>query len=184
MYYYALDLKNNKKFSYDLANMFFSMKELPVFLCVGNDKIVEDSLGALTGQLLSDFYKTDAIVYGSCKAPLVGERLKQTLNIITVNHFKRKVVVIDSSIGTMEYLHQVSLNPCGTVIDYLNNPTKKKYGDISITAVTYVNGLNDLLFLPIEKKKIIFNMANFIANGIYNAVKLYHNLENEMNKMG
>lgn len=184
MYYTSLDLKNNKKFSYDLANIFFEMKGLPIFLCVGNDKVVEDSLGAITGQLLKDFYKTEAIIFGDCENPLVGERLKQTLNIISVHHFNKKIVVIDASIGELDYLHQISLNPFGTIIDFFNNNSRKKYGDISITAVTCVKGLNNLLFLPKEKKKIIFNMANFIANGIYNAIKLYHNLYDEMNKLG
>lgn len=168
--------KNNKKFSYDLANMILELEKPPIFLCVGSNKIVDDSLGALTGELLSHYYKIPSKVFGNLTCPQVGNNLQNTLIKIKSEYYNNTIIVVDSSIGKLNNLYDVSLNCCSLNIDCLNS--NKIVGDISISSVTYVKGINDLLFQNSEKKKCVFKLANFIASGIYNALNLCEKIKN------
>ena len=161
---------NSKRFSFDLANMILEYNKPPIFLCVGSNKIVDDSLGALCGELLKNYYKIDAQVFGDLKCPMINNNLKNVLQKIKLDFNKHCVVVIDSSIGRLEHLYDISLNYKGLVINCLQN--NKIVGDIGISSVTYLNGINELLLQKTEKKRCVFKVANFVASGIYNALKL------------
>lgn len=174
--YYCLENKNKsiKNFSFDLANMLIKNNKPPLFLCVGNGKIVDDSLGAIVGTLLKQYYKISYPVIGDFKNSLYGTSLKDSLYLIKTKYYNYNVVVIDASIGSLNNLYNIRLNPFGLNIDCLKS--NKYVGDISISSVTYAGKITNLILLNSEKKKYVFKVANFIACGIYNALKIYENL--------
>lgn len=174
--YYSLENKNNslKNFEYELANMFIENNKPPLFLCVGNSKIVDDSLGAIVGTLLKDYYKINSPVLGNHKHSLFGTSLNHALTLLKTKYYNYNIVVIDASIGSLDNLYNISLNPFGINIDCLKS--NKIVGNISISSVTYVGKITNLILLNSEKKKYVFEVANYIACGIYNALKIYKNL--------
>lgn len=173
--YYNLDSKHSSKnFSFELANLILESGKSPVFVCIGSNKIVDDSLGAITGELLKKYYKINASVFGMIDSPLVGNNLKQKLQKIKSENMDKLVVVIDACVGRLEHLYDITLNKCSINIDYQN--LNLKIGDVSISAITYVKGINSLLLLPIEKKRSVFKCALFIATSIFNALNMVDNL--------
>ncbi len=174
--YYSLKDKNKSlyKFSYDLANMLIENELPPLFLCVGNSKIIDDSLGAIVGTLLKGYYKIENPVLGNHKNPLYGISLKKTLDLLKTKYFNYNIVVIDASIGNLSNLYDISLNPFGINIDCLKS--NKFVGNISISSVTFVGKITNSILLNSEKKKCVFDVSNFIACGVYNALKIYKNL--------
>lgn len=173
--HYNIENKNKtlKIFSYDLANSLLEKGKPPVFLCVGNSKVVDDSLGAIVGTLLKDYYKIKFPILGNFNNPLFGESLTQSLELLITKYFNNTIIVIDASIGNLNNLYNVNLTPHGININCFKS--QKIVGDISITSITNVGKFTNLLLLNCEKKKHIFDVANFIACGIYNSLNIYKN---------
>lgn len=159
-----------REFEYDLANMILKKGKPVVFLCVGSNKIVADSLGALTGELLKKHYHISSPVLGSMTHPIISKNLNTTLNDIKTKYYNHTIIVIDSSVGKFQNLYNVRLNNFGLNVSYQNS--NSFVGDISISSVTYSKGINNLLILKSEEKKEVFKVANFIASGIYNSLKI------------
>ncbi|MFC7364212.1 MULTISPECIES: spore protease YyaC [Bhargavaea] len=72
-----------------------------VFLCIGSDRYVGDSLGPLVGSMLEDSgvpYK----VYGTLKDPVHAFNLKGTIKEINRQFTKPVIFSVDASLGTKE----------------------------------------------------------------------------------
>ena len=161
---------NNQEFEYDLANMILKKNKPPLFLCVGSNKIVADSLGAITGELLKNHYNIDNIVIGDMTSPIISSNLSSTIEKLNCKYFNHTIIVIDSTIGELKDMYHVKLNNYGLPISYQTN--KKFVGDISISSVCYVKGINGLLILNSEEKKFVFETANYIAHRIKLAIDI------------
>jgi len=57
--------KNKNLIAISLINELFKKHEKPVFLCVGSDKVLGDSVGALTGEILKTKHKIKYIDWES-----------------------------------------------------------------------------------------------------------------------
>lgn len=172
---YNLSYKKIKtEFIYDLANLILKQNKPVLFLCVGSNKIVCDSLGALVGELLQKYYKINEVVIGNMTHPIIYKNLNKTLNYITSKYYNYCIIVIDASIGSLENLYTVKLNNFGLQIAYPLN--KKLIGSISISSVTYIKGLNNLILTPTEQQRNIFSVANSIAHSIKMALELCSNV--------
>lgn len=162
------------EFEYDLANMILKKGNPLLFLCLGSNKIVSDSLGALTGELLKNYYHIDATVIGDMHRPIISKNLEPTLQHIKEKYYNHTIIVIDSTIGRLDDMYRMKLNNFGLQVSCLQN--QKFLGDISISSVTYVKGINGLLLLNSEEKKYIFKIANYIAHHIKNALQICRRL--------
>ena len=63
----------------------------PVIACIGSTKDIADSLGPITGQLLVEKYKTNAIVVGTLLSPLHALNLEESLGKIKTKYPTLKV---------------------------------------------------------------------------------------------
>ena len=57
--------KNKNIVAISLVNELLTKNEPPVFLCVGTEKVIGDSVGALVGEILSKRYKINGYIYGN-----------------------------------------------------------------------------------------------------------------------
>ncbi|KZE39124.1 sporulation protein [Bhargavaea cecembensis] len=72
-----------------------------VFLCIGSDRYVGDSLGPLVGSMLEDG-RVPFKVYGTLKDPVHAFNLKGTIKEINRQFTKPVIFSIDASLGTKE----------------------------------------------------------------------------------
>ena len=168
--------KSNREFSYDLANILLKKEKPLLILCVGSNKIVWDSIGSITGQLLKQYYKVDITILGDMNFPITHKNIENTLNTIHTKYFDYNILIIDSTIATIENLYNINLNNHGLYIDSLS--AKRYIGDISISSNTWLYGLHKFIITPTLEKQTVFRIANFIACGIFNALKIVNKIKN------
>jgi len=73
-----------------------------VFLCLGSDKLIFDSLGPLTGTLLKNQKDFPHYVYGTMSEPVTALQVEKAIRFIRSFHRGSEVIVIDSAIGKRE----------------------------------------------------------------------------------
>jgi putative sporulation protein YyaC len=174
MIYNLFNNNIKKEFIYDLSNIIIKKDSPILFLCVGSNKFASDSLGALVGELLKNYYKINEIVIGNMTHPIIAKNLNRTLNLIKEKYSNYRVIVVDASVGTLNNLYNVKLNNFGLQIAHQVN--QNLIGDISISCTTYIKGLNGLIITPMEQKRNIFFVANCIAHSIKTALDLCKNI--------
>ena len=71
----------------------------PVFVCVGSDRFVCDSLAPIVAEYLRGTYNISAFVYGGLDYNITAENLSSAMNYITTEHSREQIVLIDAAVG-------------------------------------------------------------------------------------
>jgi putative sporulation protein YyaC len=160
-----------------LAGALLKSQSKPIFLCVGSDKVVGDSIGAIIGELLSKKYKINAHIYGDLDNNADANNIQEIVQEIKEKYPTSPVILIDGILGELGDVGQVKFYENGA---YASGQFGKGVfvGDYSILAVVGVKGIDSLQFLSSVKLKTIVNQAEFIADSINRAFKYTQNLLN------
>ena len=62
-----------------LVNSLFKYKDKPVFLCVGTDKVVGDSIGAIVGEILTNNDSISGYIYGNLEHNITATNISDTI---------------------------------------------------------------------------------------------------------
>jgi len=133
----------------------------PVFMCVGTDKIVADSLGPIVAEKLKKSYRIPAYVYGGLDYNINATNLIECYNYIKTIHPNSAIVLIDATLA--EDVGQVKICK-GAFAGAGNVLPSIKIGDISILGVVGKKG-KDFRLNSVRIKDIL-DMAEIIANTI------------------
>lgn len=148
-----------------------------VVLCVGSNKCVGDSLGCVVGSLLKSKYKIPNFCYGDINCNVDRVNIRHYLNIINKYHFNKKVIVIDSAVGSVIDVGSVKVRYGGIMPRSAIDNTFDVVGDVAITGVVS-SGINVEVGLMSVKHLDIMKMAEIIAGAIYEYRRLVKNLNN------
>lgn len=70
-----------------------------VYLCIGSDKLVFDSLGPMTGSMLKRCSGFKHFVYGTMSEPVTALQIETAIRFIRSFHIGAEVTVVDSAVG-------------------------------------------------------------------------------------
>ena len=140
----------------------------PIFLCVGSDKFVMDSLAPMVGEILKKEYNINAYVYGGLDYNINAENLSQAVNYIETIHANSFVVLIDATLG--ESLGKVKITS-GSFAGLGRQLPIRKIGTISILGI--VGKKSRDFNLNSTRLKVVVDMSRFIAKACYLAVTKY-----------
>lgn len=149
-----------KEFAYEIYKR-ISYDELPVFLCVGSDKVICDSLAPIVGELLTKKYNIPAYVYGGLRYNINGLNLAYANNYIESIHPRSQVIMIDATLGddVGEILvTDGSFAGLGKILPI------RKIGNFSILGV--VGKKSKQFNLNSTRLQLVNMLAQFIAKGI------------------
>ena len=136
-------------------------KEMPVFLCVGSDKFVSDSLAPIVAEMLTKKYDIPAYVYGGLDYNINATNLTYAFNYISTVHDHNPIVLIDATLS--ENVGKIILSSGGFAGLGKLLPLKK-VGDISILGVV---GKNYITFdLNSTRLSLVLNQAKFISQAV------------------
>lgn len=167
--------KNQNIVAISLINELLLFKGKPVFLCVGTDRVVCDSIGAITGELLKNKFKVNAYIYGDLDFNIDANNLDNTINHIKKMHPNSPIVLIDGILGDLDEVGMIKYYPQGAYA--MGEFHKGIYvGDFSILAVVGSKGVDGLNLLKSVKLKNILKQAEFIAESVSKAYKYSQNL--------
>lgn len=137
-----------------------------VIVCIGTDRSTGDSLGPLTGTLLSDRKTNNFTVYGTLQDPIHAVNLQEKLDEINKKHNNPFIIAIDACLGKLKSIGSIStakgpIKP-GTAL----NKKLPDVGDVHISAVVNVSGYMEYLVLQNTRLHIVMNMAKRICNSL------------------
>ena len=167
--------KNKNIMAISLVNALLEYHEKPVFLCVGSDKVIGDSVGVLVGELLSKKYQINGYVYGNLDNCVTARNLDNTIYEIKKTHPYSPIVVVDGVLGETHEIGSVKYYPYPSIPGGVYNKGTL-VGDYSILGVVDVKGIDSLSLIKSVKLTNVIKMAEFIAESIVRAYKFSQNL--------
>ena len=162
-----------------LYNLFREMDELPIFMCVGVDSVVIDSLGPIVGEMLKKKYAVPAYVYGDLDYTITAGNIDYVASFISIMHPRAKICVIDASVGNVEERGYIKLVEGGVMPAGLTKQNPKVIGDMALLGVVATHGFRDKISLNNIKMQEVLSMAEVIAWAISQAIAEIDYNENE-----
>lgn len=137
-----------------------------VFLCVGSDRFVSDSLAPIVAEIMRHTYNIPAIVYGGVGYNVNATNLMEVVHYIESRYEDALLVLIDATLDTNVGEVIIRDSAFAGVGKCLPN---RKLGDVAILGVVgrRVADFN----LNSTRLKVVLDMAEFIAKGCYMAVR-------------
>ena len=137
----------------------------PVFLCVGSDKIVGDSLAPVVAENLRRF-NLPYYIYGGLNAPITAQNCEFAYEFIRAMHPTSMIVLIDS----MATYEQARLGDIVVSREYYGAINK-----LNIKPDLCIYGVNSLLrnnLLNCARLRNVLHTAQVISNAIYSATQI------------
>lgn len=142
-----------------------------VFIFVGTDANTGDSLGPLTGTLLS--HKSNQIyTYGSLNATITAKEVPFVAKFIKKVHPTSFIVVIDAALGKKQDVGQIKVLKEGIQPGLGVNKKLPIIGDAGIIAVIGEKSPISDAILGTTRLSYVFQMANVISDGIRRFIRL------------
>ena len=166
-----MNYQNNRQSLKEFALEIYKImrdKGLPIFLCVGSDKFVCDSLGPIVAEKLRHEYKIESFVYGGIDYNINAINLMEVVNYIDTIHEGRHVILIDATFG--ENIGQIVVND-GAFAGMGKCLPIKKIGGTSILGVIGNKGRK--FNLNSTRLGNVINIADFISKGCAMAYFVY-----------
>lgn len=150
-----------------LINYFPSNLAPVVVLCIGTDRSTGDSLGPLTGTMLSNKQLHRLFVYGTLHQPVHAMNLQETIHEINQTFCNPYIIAIDAALGKTKSIgdiisHNRSIQPGAAL-----NKELPAVGDAYITGVVNVGGVMEYAVLQSTRLSIVYDMAEKIASILY-----------------
>lgn len=153
-----------------------SLKNI-LFVCIGNGKIIGDSLGPLIGtvleknkRLIQNNVKIDVI--GTFENPILYYNVEEFIKNIDSQDYS-EIVIIDSALGSKENIGKVMITPAEILIGVGVNRGRMVKGDIilkGVVGINYNNISRNLIELESIEAKQVENIAGKMLDIIYSII--------------
>ena len=139
----------------------------PIFVCIGSDLVLGDSLGPLIGTFLKN-KGVKTFVYGNLCYPVTAKEVSLAGSYIKKNHPNTITVAIDAAVGNQEDVGLIRISNSSLKPGLGVNKNLEKIGDISIIGVVSGKSLQNESLFNLTRLNLVYKMAEVIANGIEN----------------
>lgn len=145
-----------------------------IFLCIGTNHCIGDSLGPQVGEILSkQIQNRNVQVYGNIRNNLHYENIDNVLNKINNQINMPYVIVVDSALSHEEYIGNIIINKKKMIIGEALEKKEYKIGNISIKGIVGKNNrnvqenINTLKNVPLQRiEKLSKNISNQILQSM------------------
>lgn len=141
-----------------------------ILLCVGTDRSTGDSLGPLTGTILSQKCLPGLVILGTLEKPIHAENLTSAMEEIMSTYHNPYIIALDACLGRLDSVGHITLaeGPLkpGTAV----KKDLPEVGDIHLTGIVNINGFMQYMVLQNTRLNTVWQMADTICNlfcGIY-----------------
>lgn len=138
-----------------------------VVTCIGTDRSTGDSLGPLTGSLLSMRHLENLHVYGTLHDPLHALNLQQCIDMINKKYRNPFIIAIDAALGTVSSIGTIH---CGNGPLKPGSALKKELPEIGhahICATVNINSELNYLVLQNTRLSLVYDMAYILSQALY-----------------
>lgn len=137
----------------------------PIFICIGSDLVLGDSLGPLTGTFLR---KKDirSFVYGTLNFPITSKEVEYARTYIKQMHPNSILIAIDAAVGESRDVGLVRTINKGLKPGLGVDKNLGTIGDISIIGVVAEKSIKNYSLFNLTRLNLIYKMADVITKGI------------------
>ncbi|MGE6378423.1 spore protease YyaC [Peribacillus muralis] len=140
-----------------------------IFLCIGSDRSIGDSLGPLVGTMLKE-HQVPYRVYGTLEKPVHAFNLEETLKEINKQFKKPLIFSVDACLGEQNQVGEVLLKEGPLVPGKALKKVLPEVGDFHIVGmVNYLDPLPTMQFLNDTRLYTVMNLAKRIVKMIMQA---------------
>ena len=182
--YYKANLDEEDRKQHFEKELEYSMKELEkgfshlIFLCVGTDLILGDSIGPIIGTKLKKLENEYIKIFGTLSKTLNFNNARNEINNIYLNYQNPYIITIDAALSNFNEVGDIVLDKGFIKIGKALEKSICFYSNTNIKCVVGNNvcmkeNLNQLK--NIEEQEI-YSMANIVYNGIkkvLNKINIY-----------
>ena len=148
-----------------------------LFVCIGNGKIIGDSLGPLIGTVLEKNKRliqnnVNIDVIGTFENPILYYNVEEFIKNIDSQNYS-EIVIIDSALGSKENIGKVMITPAEILIGVGVNRGRMVKGDIilkGVVGINYNNISRNLIELESVETKQVEKIAGKMLDIIYSII--------------
>ncbi|MBE7083503.1 MAG: spore protease YyaC [Clostridiales bacterium] len=137
----------------------------PIFVCIGSDLVLGDSLGPLVGTLLRK-KAVRSYIYGTLNYPITSKEVEYARTCVKQMHPNSITIAIDAAVGGAEDIGLVRVLNKGLKPGLGVDKNLGIIGDISIIGVVAEKSLKNYNLFNLTRLNLIYKMAECIANGV------------------
>ena len=152
----------------------------PLFICVGSDLVLGDSLGPLVGTLLKK-NKVSSYVYGTLNYPITAKEIEYAKKYLKVMHPDCISVAIDAAVGASDDIGLIRIANKGLKPGLGVEKNLSVIGDISIVGIVSEKSLKNYSLFNLTRLNLVYKMAEQIAEGIGEYIEMLKLISVELN---
>lgn len=137
----------------------------PIFVCIGSDLVLGDSLGPLVGTFLKNM-NIRSYVYGTLNFPITAKEVEYARVYLKQMHPNANIIAIDAAIGKDEDVGLIRIFDKGLKPGLGVDKNLGIVGDLSIIGVVASKSIKNYNLFNLTRLNLIYKMAEQIASGI------------------
>lgn len=137
-----------------------------VFLCIGSDLTIGDSLGPVTGTMLSERLGGECFVYGTLSKPVTAKEVRYIREFLKKTHPTSTVIVVDAAVGEEGDIGLIKVRDGALKPGSGAGKDLDAVGDVSIMGIIAEKSLFNYSLLNLTRLNIIYKMSSVIANAL------------------
>lgn len=146
----------------------------PVFLCIGSDLSVGDSLGPVTGTKLKNMLAgLNCYVYGTLAKPITAHEVKYMNEFLKQTHPSSPIIAIDAAVGAAGDIGLIKVAKHALRPGSGANKKLAKVGDVSIMGIIAEQSMFNYSLFSATRLNVVYRMSDIIAEGITSFVLDY-----------
>ncbi|SES38844.1 spore protease YyaC [Salipaludibacillus aurantiacus] len=137
-----------------------------VVVCIGTDRSTGDSLGPLTGTLLSERRPRHLHVYGTLEEPVHAKNLEKYLALINKNHPDAFIIAVDACLGRVTSIGSIVIADGPLKPGAAMNKNLPETGNMHIAGIVNAGGMMEFLVLQTTRLNLVLKMARKLAEAL------------------
>ena len=139
-------------------------KEL-IFICIGSDLVLGDSLGPLVGTMLKK-NNISSYIYGTLHQPITAREIEHAKIHLKQMHPNSLIIAIDAAVGNSNDIGLIKIFDKGLKPGLGVDKNLSLIGDASIIGVVAEKSIKNYNLFNLTRLNLIYKMAEQIAGGI------------------
>ncbi len=140
-------------------------RKKPIFICVGSDLVLGDSLGPLVGTMLKK-RNLQTYVYGTLNMPVTAKEVEYAKTYLKQMHPSSVIIAIDAAVGGADDVGLIRVLGKGLKPGLGVDKNLPVLGDLSIIGIVAAKSLQNYNLFNLTRLNLIFKMAEKITDGI------------------
>ena len=140
-----------------------------IFVCIGSDLVLGDSLGPLVGTMLKK-NNLKSYIYGTLNFPVTAKEVDYARTHIKQMHPESLIVAIDAAVGNQDDVGTIRVMNKGLKPGLGVDKNLGIIGDVSIVGIVASKSLQNYNLFSSTRLNLIFKMAEKISCGIENYI--------------